>query len=63
MEALKNAPKITKMKEIDRLAYIVRAIENDCSAIPIGALKMLPTHELRYNNNFESLNIDKALSL
>ena len=46
LEALKNAPKITKMKEVDRLAYVVRAIEIDCAALPVGSLKLLPNHEL-----------------
>jgi len=49
-------------KEIDRLAYVVRAIENDCSIVPCGAFKLTPTHELRYDDNFEGLapnEIDK----
>jgi hypothetical protein len=28
------------LKEIDRLLYVVRAIENDCSAVPYGAFKL-----------------------
>jgi radial spoke head protein 9 len=58
LEALKNAPKITKMKEVDRLAYVVRAIEIDCAALPIGSLKLLTNHEIRYNKNFQSLDIN-----
>jgi radial spoke head protein 9 len=45
-----------QFKEIDRLAYVVRAIEHDCSVIPCGAFKLTPTHELRYDENFEGLN-------
>ena len=41
------------MKEIDRLAYVIRAIEIDCAALPVGSLKLLPNHEIRYNRNFE----------
>jgi len=47
-------------KEIDRLAYVVRAIENDCSVTPIGAFKLTPTHELRYDDNFEGLGITEV---
>jgi len=33
--------------EVDRLAYIVNAIEYDCALIPIGSMRLTPTHELR----------------
>lgn len=55
LEALKNTPKITKMKEVDRLAYVVRSIEIDCASLPVGSLKLLPNHELRYNKTFKVL--------
>jgi len=51
-----------QFKEIDRLAYVIRAIENDCSIVPCGAFKLTPTHELRYDDNFDGLcptEIDK----
>lgn len=49
--------------EKDRLAYVVRAIDNDCATLPIGALKLSPLHELRYNDAFKGLSIQDALSL
>jgi len=48
--------------EIDRLAYIVRAIDNDCACAPIGAYKLTPTHELRYNDNWEGQYIGDGLN-
>ena len=44
-------------KEIDRLAYVIRAIESDCSIVPCGAFKITPTHELRYDENFHGLEL------
>lgn len=59
--------------ELDRLAYVVRAIDHDCSLVPVyihiyiyvflfdvilynayklGAFKLTPIHELRYNDTF-----------
>lgn len=32
------------LTELDRLAYVVFAIENDCMLAPVGAFKMTPTH-------------------
>lgn len=46
--------------ELDRLAYTVRAIETDCSLVPIGAFKLTPSHELRYNDTFCGLNMTDA---
>jgi radial spoke head protein 9 len=40
------------MKEVDRLAFVVRAIEIECASLPVGSLKLLPNHELRYNKTF-----------
>lgn len=34
--------------EVDRLAYIVNAIEFECALLPIGAVRLTPSHELRY---------------
>lgn len=45
--------------ELDRLAYIVRAIENDCSLVPVGAFKLTPTHELRYNDTFRGVPLSE----
>lgn len=30
--------------EVNRLAMVVKAIENDCQVAPVGAYKMLPNH-------------------
>ena len=49
--------------ELDRLAYVVRAIDIDCTALPVGALKLSPTHELRYNDSFKGLTITEASDL
>lgn len=48
-------------KEIDRLAYVVRSIENDCAIAPVGTFKLTPTHELRYNDSFKGLQMDDLL--
>lgn len=42
---------------------MVRAIENDCSIVPIGAVKLTPAHELRYDLNFRGLTPAEAASL
>lgn len=49
--------------ELDRLAYTVRAIDIDCAALPVGALKLSPLHELRYNDSFKGLSIAEAAQL
>jgi len=49
--------------ELDRLAYVVRSIDIECTTLPVGALKLTPTHELRYNDNFKGLSITEAVDL
>lgn len=49
-DQVKVVPK--NFTELDRLAYIVRAIENDCQIVPIGAMKLTCDHEIRYNDSF-----------
>ena len=44
------------MTETDRLSYVVRAIDRDCSVVPVGGFKMMPINELRRNDLFEGLN-------
>ena len=39
--------------ELDRLAFVVAAIENDTHVVPLGAFKLLPIHEVRRNENFK----------
>jgi radial spoke head protein 9 len=36
--------KPVNLKEIDRVHYLVRAIENDCHVVPQGAFKLTPNH-------------------
>ena len=39
-----------KISEEDRLAFVIRAIENDCALVPVGSVKIMPNHQLRYVN-------------
>ena len=50
-------------KEIDRLAYVVRSIEMDCSLVPVGAYRLTTSHELRYNDSFNGLSTEEANNL
>jgi radial spoke head protein 9 len=43
------------LKEIDRIHYIVRAIENDCHIIPNGSFKLTTAHEVSRNEAFKGL--------
>ena len=49
--------------ELDRLVYTVRAIEVDCQTVPIGAYKMTPSHEMRYDDEFKGLCIKSSNNL
>ena len=49
--------------EIDRLAYVVLAIENDCQICPIGSFKLTPQHQVRRNEAFKGLIKQEANSL
>jgi radial spoke head protein 9 len=49
-EEIKIPPK--DLNELDRLAFVVFAIENDCSIAPIGAFKMTPLHQVRRNEAY-----------
>ena len=42
--------------ELDRLAYVVRAIDHDCTLVPEGAFRITPAHELTRNKAFEGLS-------
>jgi len=43
------------LTEVNRLAVIVNAIENDCHLCPYGAFKLTPQHELRRAEAFRGL--------
>lgn len=51
------------MKEIDRVHYLVRAIENDCHVIPQGAIKLTTAHEVARNESFKGLSAAEAFTL
>lgn len=51
------------LKEIDRLLYHIRAIENDCNIIPQGAMKLTPEHEVARNEAFLGLTIGELGNL
>ena len=51
------------LKEIDRIHYLVRAIENDCSVAPNGAFKLTTDHEVHRNEAFRGLKKDEAFKL
>lgn len=44
------------LKEIDRLNYHVRAIENDCHIVPNGSVKLNIKHEVQRNEAFLGLS-------
>lgn len=58
-EEIKIPPK--DLTELDRLTFIVFAIENDCSIAPVGAFKMTPIHQVRRNEAFHGLQADQDL--
>ena len=59
----KKASQKKNFTESDRLAYVVRNIEFDCSIIPEGAYKMIPSREIRPNDNFSGLNEEKLTQM
>lgn len=53
-DEVKEPPK--NLTELDRLAFVVKAIENDCQVIPVGSVKLTPLHEVRKNEAFKGLD-------
>jgi len=51
------------LTEINRVASVVNAIENDCHVCPQGAFKMTTAHELCRAEAFRGLNRDQAMDL
>jgi radial spoke head protein 9 len=51
------------LKELDRLHYHVRAIENDCHIIPQGSVKLTPKHEVQRNEAFRGLTPTECFQL
>lgn len=60
-EEVKIPPK--NLTELDRLSYVVNAIENDCQLVPVGSIKMTPMHEVRRNQAFKGLSPNEATNL
>lgn len=60
-EHIKDKPK--NFTELDRLAFVVRKIDHDCALAPVGAFKLTPTHELRYNDSFKGLKIEEISTI
>ncbi len=52
-----------KLTELDRLATVVLAIENDCQICPLGAFRMTPQHQLRRVPAFAGLQGEQAAQL
>jgi len=48
------------LTELNRLAVVAHAIENDCHLCPEGAFKMTPRHELRRSEAFKGLSAENA---
>ena len=55
-DSFKPKAKKKNMTETDRLSFVVRAIDRECSVVPVGGFKMMPINELRRNDLFEGLN-------
>lgn len=51
------------MTELDRLAYLVNAVETDCQVVPRGSVKMTPIKEVRRNEGFKGLKKDSAFDI
>lgn len=49
--------------ELDRLSIFVHLVDAECQVVPVGAYKMIPTHELIKNPDFRGLKIDQSQSL
>ena len=43
------------LKEVDRLHYHVRSIENDCHIVPHGSMRLNERHEVQRSEAFNGL--------
>jgi radial spoke head protein 9 len=55
--------KAKNFTELDRLSIVVHQIDHDCQVVPLGAYKMIPTHELILNPGFLGLRVSEATGL
>lgn len=60
-DKIKIIPK--NLTELDRLAYVVAAIENDCQTVPNGSFKLTPQHELRREEYFKGLKCEELIDI
>ena len=51
------------LTELDRLKFVVMAIENDCQIAPVGAFKMTAQHQVRRNEAFAGLSAGNSTIL
>ena len=56
-----SASSLIEIIELDRLVYVVFAIENDCAVCPVGAFKLTPQHQVRRNEAFKGLEGEEYL--
>jgi len=52
-----------ELTEIDRVNYVVNAIETDCQIAPCGSFKMTAQHQVRRNEAFKGLTPDQSLNV
>ena len=50
------------VSELDRLAYVVNAIDQDCQVVPMGSFKFTPNKEVRRNEAFWGLSPEDAFN-
>lgn len=46
--------------ELDRLSILIHSIAKDCNVVPLGAYRMIPTHELVSNPDFRGLKVNQS---
>ena len=46
--------------ELDRLSLLVSLVSHDCNVVPLGAYRMIPTHELVQNPDFRGLKVAQS---
>jgi radial spoke head protein 9 len=59
LEIPRNLPG-KNFSELERLSFVVNTIDYQCGLVPVGALKLTPTHEIIGNINFKGLATDDA---
>jgi radial spoke head protein 9 len=62
LEIPKNLPG-KNFSELERLSLIVNTVDYQCGLVPVGALKLTPTHEILLNVNFKGLSLSQSLSV